>query len=157
MPRSAPQRAPARSSMTFRSSDQAGRKRLSFNLDLEAKAFSTRDGGDISPSHDLPDTFRQDRWPNNPNSVGVLKGTVVLIDRLAGQRHSTVTEALENAEGCTSSQSFGVTGRRTRKRVPPGADANDTSPRHRSTTILRTISSPSPVPLPTSFVVKNGS
>ena len=50
-----------------------------------------------------------------------------------------------------------VIGRRTTKRVSPGVDSTETSPWCASTTILRTMSSPSPVPLPTSLVVKNGS
>ena len=41
--------------------------------------------------------------------------------------------------------------------VSPGCEAIRISPSWRSTTIRREMSSPRPVPLPTSFVVKNGS
>src|ERR671910_879312 len=41
--------------------------------------------------------------------------------------------------------------------VSPGCEATRISPSWRSTTIRREVSSPRPVPLPTSFVVKNGS
>ena len=41
--------------------------------------------------------------------------------------------------------------------MSPGRDSTSISPPQRSVTILRAISRPSPVPSPTSFVVKNGS
>ena len=64
---------------------------------------------------------------------------------------------LDHRTRIRSTQSGQLTGRRTMKRVSPGVDCTDTSPWCASTTIRRTISRPSPVPLPASLVVKNGS
>src|ERR1700722_6244868 len=50
-----------------------------------------------------------------------------------------------------------VMGRRTWKRVSPGADSTRRSPWCLLTTIRHAMSSPSPVPSPTGLVVKNGS
>src|SRR5262249_10723316 len=59
--------------------------------------------------------------------------------------------------GSSRSASGAVSGSRTWKRVLPGSDSTRRSPWCLLTTIRQEMSSPRPVPSPTSLVVKNGS
>src|SRR5215475_14824638 len=72
-------------------------------------------------------------------------------------RHAGLDSWLFGHAGSSRSASGAVSGRQTWKRVLPGSDSTRRSPWCLLTTIRQEMSSPRPVPSPTSLVVKNGS
>src|SRR5215831_8118455 len=84
-------------------------------------------------------------------------GRLALYAAGPGGRHAGLDSCLFGHAGTSRSASGAVSGRQTWKRVLPGSDSTRRSPWCLLTTIRQEMSSPRPVPSPTSLVVKNGS